>query len=256
MDVTLLSPNRLSLWGIEKYIVKRESVCRIVSVQQTDPLMTKKEALVFAVMTKLGATVLAFGLALITFAHVHERAYIFLIVGAGGFMGGFAGITVGGQSARVAFDYGLIAMAMVGVVIGLNYLTGEYGPGPNLTYGYLAITVSVLALLVGLIGEMVVLRKAGSAARTSVFVAGVATSIGLAVCLVGTMLLAAHDAPAYGYFLLATGAVCLIGGGCLDDLCPEEARIYVWIAGHYSAWDSRDTGLGGSCPTLSRANAQ
>ena len=163
-------------------------------------------------MTTLGAAALAFGLALIIFAHFHERAYIFLFVGAGGFLGGIAGMTVDGRSARAALDYGLISMGMVGMVVGLNYVTGEYGPGPAPAHGYLVIVLSVLAVLAGLIGELVVLRKAGGTARTSVFVAGVATSIGPAVCLVGTMLLAAHEYPAYGYFLLATGAACLIGG--------------------------------------------
>jgi hypothetical protein len=74
------------------------------------------------------------------------------------------------------------------------------------------ITVSVLALLGGLIRELVVLRKTGCAARTSVLMAGVTSSIGLAVCLAGTIFLAVLDYPAYGTCLMATGAACLVGG--------------------------------------------
>lgn len=212
MDVTLVFPNRLSVYGIDKVYDRRESAFRIVSVEQTDPSLTQKEARVFAAMTILGAAAIGLGLALIVFAHYHERAYIFLILGAGGFMGGVAGMIVVGRSARAALDYALIAMGIVGMVVGLNYLIGEYGPGPAPDHGYLVIAVSVLAILVGLIRELVVLRKSGSAARTSVCIAGVVGSIGLAVGIVGTILLAVLDAPGYGLFLLASGVVCLIGG--------------------------------------------
>ena len=37
-------------------------------------------------------------------------------------MGGLAGMIVVGQKVRAAFDYGLIAIGIVGMVVGLNYL--------------------------------------------------------------------------------------------------------------------------------------
>jgi hypothetical protein len=76
-------------------------VVGIVSAQQTDHSLMRKEARTFAVITAVGAVALVLGLSLIIFAHYHERAYIFLILWAGGFMGGLAGmIGVGDQSER------------------------------------------------------------------------------------------------------------------------------------------------------------
>lgn len=181
-------------------------------VQQTNHYLARKETVLFAVLTAAGATAVMFGLSLIIFAHYHERAYVFLILGAGGFMGGIAGMVVVRQKARAAFDYGLTAMGIVGLVIGLNYLTGEYGPEPNLVRGYLVLTLGMSAVLLGLALEMLMLPGIGFVGFSSVFIVGVIGSIGLAALIVGTVCLALLDYPARGYFLLATGSVCLVGG--------------------------------------------
>src|SRR2546429_9705803 len=102
-----------------------------MSLQQSDHSLMQKKSMTFAVITIVGAAALMLGLALIIFAQYHERAYIFLVLGAGGFIGGIAGMIVVGQKVRAALDYGLIAMGIVGVVVGLNYMLGRYGPEPH-----------------------------------------------------------------------------------------------------------------------------
>lgn len=174
--------------------------------------MTQKESIKFAGITLVGAAGLLLGLALIIFAQYHERAYVFLILGAGGFIGGIASMIAVGQKARAALVYGLIAMGIVGMVVGLNYLIGSYGPSPNLAHGYLVITLSVLAILAGFIGGLVLQSRSGFAGFSSVIMLGVIGSIGIAALIVGAVFLAVLDYPAYAYFLLASGAVCLITG--------------------------------------------
>jgi hypothetical protein len=183
-----------------------------MSVKQPDHSLIQKESLTFAVITTIGAIALLLGLALIIFAHYHERAYIFLILGAGGFMGGIAGMIVGGQKVRAALDYGLIAMGFVCMVVGFNYLIGEYGTEPNLRHGYLMITLSTIAILAGIVGELVAQSKNGFAGGWSVFVLGVIGSIGIAMLIVGTIYPAVLDQHRHASFLLALGAVCLVGG--------------------------------------------
>ena len=102
-----------------------------MSVQQSDHSSTHKESITFAIVSSVGAAALVLGLALIISANYHERAYIFLILGAGGFMGGLAGMIMGGQKVRAVLDFGLIAMGFVGMVVGFNYLISQYGPEPN-----------------------------------------------------------------------------------------------------------------------------
>jgi hypothetical protein len=181
-------------------------------VEQPDQSLTQKETMKFAGITLVGAAGLLLGLALIIFAQYHERAYIFLIPGAGAFIGGIAGMIAVGRKARAASVYGLIAMGIVGMIVGLNYLIGSYGPSPNQAHGYLVITLSVLAILAGLIGGLVLQSRSGFAGLSSVIMLGVIGSIGLAALIVGTVLLAVLDYPGYAYFLLATGAICLIAG--------------------------------------------
>ncbi len=184
----------------------------MMPVQHTDHALMRKDSIVFAALTAVGAAAVVFGLSLIIFVQYHERAYVFLILGAGSFMGGIAGMIVGVHKVRAAFDYGLIAMGIVGLVVGLNYLTGEYGPQPNQAHGYLVITLSMSVLLVGLVVELVVFPKIGFAAYSSVFMVGVIGSIGLAALIVGTVCLAVLDYPGKGHFLLAVGSACLSGG--------------------------------------------
>jgi hypothetical protein len=183
-----------------------------MSIERPDHSLIQKESLRFALITIVGAAALLLGLVLIIFAQLHERAYIFLVLGAGGFMGGIAGMIVVWQKVRAALDYGLIAIGIAGMVVGLNYLVSEYGPEPNLAHGYLAITLSIIAILAGMIGELVVQSKAGFVGFSSVIMLGVIGSIGIAMVIVGMIYLAVLDYPGNAYFLLAFGVVCLMGG--------------------------------------------
>ena len=183
-----------------------------MSVQQSDHSSTQKEAITFAIVSSFGAASLVLGLALIISVHYHERAYIFLILGAGGFMGGLAGMIMGGQKVRAVVDFGLIAMGFVGMVVGLNYLISQYGPEPNLAHGYLVISLSTIAILIGVIGELIAQSKNGFAGIWSVLVLGVLGSIGIAMLIVGMVYLAVLERHMHAYVLLVLGAVCLVGG--------------------------------------------
>jgi len=183
-----------------------------MSVQQSDHSSTQKGAITFAVVSSAGAAALALGLALIISAQYHERAYIFLILGAGGFMGGLAGMIVGGQKVRAVVDFGLIAMGFVGMVVGFNYVISQYGPEPNLAHGYLVISLSTIAILIGVIGELIVQSRNGFAGIWSVLVLGVIGSIGIAMLIVGIVYLAVLERHMHAYVLLVFGAVCLVGG--------------------------------------------
>src|SRR5258708_2060578 len=65
-----------------------------MSVQQSDHSLTQKYAIIFAAIIVFGVEVLLLGLALIILAHYHERAYVFLGLGAAGVIGGIAGVIV------------------------------------------------------------------------------------------------------------------------------------------------------------------
>ncbi len=125
-----------------------------MSVPQNDRSLMRKETTKFAIITAISAASLVLGLALIIFANYHERAYIFLVLGAGGLIGGVAGMIVVGQKVRVVLDYGLIAMGFVAMVVGLNYLIGVYGTEPNLIRGFPVIALSTIAILIGILREL------------------------------------------------------------------------------------------------------
>src|SRR5437764_9598651 len=104
-----------------------------MSVRQSNRSLTQKQS--FAVVTFFGVAALLLGLALIIFAHYHERAYVFLGLGAAGFIGGIAGIVGVGSKVKTALSYGVVALGMVGIIVGLNYLTNTYGSYQNQTRG-------------------------------------------------------------------------------------------------------------------------
>ncbi len=187
-------------------------LCKIVQVQQIYHSLMQKPTKTFAVITVTGAAALLLGLALIIFAHYHERAYIFLVSGAGGLIGGIAGMIVEGQKVRVVLDYGLIAMGFANMVIGFNYLIGAYGTEPSPISGFPVIAISVIAILIGMIREMVTQSHNGFTSFLSVIALGVTGSIGIALGIVGSMYLATQNFFGQAFFLLALGAVCLVGG--------------------------------------------
>src|SRR5947209_2484957 len=125
-----------------------------MSVQQSDHSHTRIPPFTFGTITVLGVAALLLGLALIIFAHYHERAYIFLGLGAGGFIGGIAGIVGAGPRARAALSYGVIALGMMGIIVGLNYFADRYGPAPNQLHGGIVIALSLVFILAGLGGAL------------------------------------------------------------------------------------------------------
>jgi hypothetical protein len=183
-----------------------------MSVQLSDHSLTQKQAITFAVLTVFGVAALLLGLALIIYAHYHERAYVFLGLGTGSFIGGIAGIVVAGSKIKVALSYGVIALGVIGMIVGINYLTNSYGPAPNQTRGDIVIALSIVAILAGIVEALFAQRKGGMAAFSRVIMLGVIASIGIVALTVGTIYLVVLEQQGHAYFLLGAGAVCLLSG--------------------------------------------
>jgi len=130
-----------------------------MSAQQSDHSLTQKQSLPFTAVTAFGVAAILLGLALVIFAQYHERAYVFLGLGAAGFVGGIAGIIGAGSKVKAALSYGLIGLGMVGTIVGLNYLTNIYGPPSSQTRGYIVIALSIVAILAGVVGALIVQPK-------------------------------------------------------------------------------------------------
>jgi hypothetical protein len=192
-------------------------------MQQSDHLLTQKQSLLFAYITVFGVAALLLGLALIIFAHYHERAYVFLGLGAAGFIGGIVGMVEARSRVKAALSYGMIAIGMMGISVGLNYLTNIYGSAPNQAHGKIVIALSIAAILAGIVGALMVQPKGGIAAFSSVILLGVIASIGIVALIVGTIyLVVLQDQGAYP--LLGAGAVCLIGGIAFGIFAQSRAR--------------------------------
>mgnify|MGYP001424817442 CR=1 FL=1 len=183
-----------------------------MSVQHLEHSPTRKQSLTFATITVLGVAALLLGLALILFAHFHERAYLFLSLGAGGFIGGLAAMVGAGPKTRTALSYGAIALGMMGIVVGLNYYVARYGPPANQTHGNIVMVLSLVAILAGIAGALVAQPRGGMVAFTSVIMLGVIASAGIVAVTVGTIYLVVLQSQGHAYLLLGIGAVCLIGG--------------------------------------------
>ena len=194
-----------------------------MSMQQSDHLLTQKQSLLFAAITVFGVAALLLGLALIIFAHYHERAYVFLGLGAAGFIGGIVGMVWARSRVKAALSYGVIAIGMMGISVGLNYLTNIYGSAPNQAHGDIVIALSSVAILAGIVGALMVQPKGGIAAFSSVILLGVIAPIGIVALIVGTIsLVVLQDQGAYP--LLGAGAVCLIGGIACGIFAQSRAR--------------------------------
>jgi hypothetical protein len=195
-----------------------------MSVQQSDHSLTRKQSLTFATITVIGVAALLLGLVLIIFAHYHERAYVFLGLGAGGFIGGIAGIIGVGPKVKAALSCGMIALGMMGMIVGLNYLANRYGPSPSQSHGYIVIALSLVAMLGGIVGALIVQPEDGMAAFSSVIALGVLASIGIVALTVGTIYLVVLHDRGHASLLLGMGAVCLIGGIASGILAQSRAR--------------------------------
>src|SRR5437762_7236902 len=194
-----------------------------MSAQQSDHSLTQKQSLPFTAVTAFGVAAILLGLALVIFAQYHERAYVFLGLGAAGFVGGIAGIIGAGSKVKAALSYGLIGLGMVGTIVGLNYLTNIYGPPSSQTRGYIVIALSIVAILAGVVGALIVQPKKGIATFSSVIMLGVIASIGIVALIVGTIYLVVLQYQE-AYPLLGGGAVCLIGGIACGIFAQSRAR--------------------------------
>ena len=194
-----------------------------MSMQQSDHLLIQKQSLLFAAIIIFGVAALLLGLALIIFAHYHERAYVFLGLGAAGFIGGIVGMVWVRSKIKAALSYGVIAIGMMGISVGLNYLTNIYGSAPNQAHGDIVIALSIPAILAGIVGALMLQPKGGIAAFSSVILLGVIASIGLVALIAGTISLVVLQDPG-AYPLLGAGAVCLIGGIACGIFTQSRAR--------------------------------
>lgn len=179
----------------------------------------------FAAIAVLGVAALLLGLGLIIYVNYHERAYIFLGLGAACFIGGIAGMIGRGSRARVALSYGVIAMSMMGIIVGLNYLSGKYGPGPNQGYGEIVIALSVIVILAGIGGALTVQPGSGFIALASVITLGLIASAGIGTLIVGIIYLVVLERGAHAYPLLGMGAVCLTGGIVCAILAQSRTKV-------------------------------
>jgi len=193
-------------------------------VQPTDHSLTQKQHVAFVSLSVFGIAALLLGLALIIFAHYHERAYVFLGLGAGCFIGGIAGILEARSKVKVALSYGMIAMGMMGVIIGLNYLVSRYGPAPNQTHGYMVIALSIVAILVGIAGALIAQPKGSKVAFLRVIMLGGICSIGVVALVVGTVYLVVLQHQGHAYPLLGIGTACLITGLTCSIFVQSRAR--------------------------------
>lgn len=178
----------------------------------------------FAMLAVISAAALLFGLTMIVYANYHERAYIFLILGAAGFIGGIAGFVGEGSKVRAALSYGAIAFGMMGLIIGLNYLTNRYGPSPNQGRGEIVLAMSCIAILAGIAGALFAQPNVSVAALSSVFMLGVIASLGVATLTAGTVYLLVLQSYKHAYLLLGTGTVCLLAGIACGVIAQSKVR--------------------------------
>jgi hypothetical protein len=192
-------------------------------MRQTYRSLTPKQGMAFSAIAVFGLLALLVGVSLIIVMHYHERAYVFLGLGAACFIGGIAGIVVTAPKIKAAVCYGIIALGMIGVIVGLNYLTYPYTSIQ--IRGYAVVAVSILAIVVGIVGALLVQPRARAAAASSALTLGVVASAGIVGLILGTIYLARlpYERPAYP--LLAAGALCLVGGIACGIFAQRRAAL-------------------------------
>jgi len=195
-----------------------------LSLQQSNHSLTQKQLVTLVALTVFGIAALLLGLVLIIFAHYHERAYVFLGLGAGAFIGGIAGIIEVGSRLKGTLGYGVLAMGMMGMIVGLNYLVSRYGPPPNQSHGDIIIALSIVAILAGIVEALLAQPKGGIAAFSSVIMLGMIASLGIASLIVGTIYLVVLQSQEHAYLLLGMGVVCLIGGIASSIFAQSRAK--------------------------------
>lgn len=164
----------------------------------------------FLAILVMGLLILSFGVFLLTVMQYHERAYVFLCTGAACLIGSIAGIIAPQSKVKAAIFYGVIALAILIMTVGVNYLTYH-----NLQYhqhGYACIAGGIVVLLVGIVGAIVAQPMARWAACFSVIELGIAASTGIVAFIIGCHLLTIEGYQRDAYMALGLGLLCFIGG--------------------------------------------
>lgn len=179
-------------------------------MQQSNTQSVQKSFLTYAAITIVGVASLLLGLYLIIIVGYHERAYVFLGLGTGCFIGGIAGMIETRYKFKTALSYGLIALGMMGIVVGINYLVDRYGPPPSLSHAALVLSGSIVAILVGIVGAWI--GRKGIAMLSSVLTLGIIASVGIVMVTVGVIYTYALESPKHGYMLVGVGMVGVVIG--------------------------------------------
>lgn len=177
-------------------------------VQQHTATATSKLALVFFVTFIVGVILLAVGVYLVIFMRYHERAYTPMAFGEACFIGSIAGMIMPLPKIKAAFFYGLMALGIVGLLIGVNYLTYPFYQ----QRAYLVLGISILCIAGGIIGAIAIYPQVRMRAWVSVLTLGILASAGIVALIVGIDHLLSMQNHQNTYTLLGTGVVCLLGG--------------------------------------------
>ncbi len=169
-----------------------------------------KYSRLFPITLVLGVLVLTFGTYLLIFMHYHERAYVFLGTGAACLIGGIAGVISAHAKVKMAIFYGIMAFSVIGLTVGLNYLT--YHLIQDQERGYAVLAGGTFLLIVGIVGGITGQPGARLAAFFSTLALGVIASGGIAFMLIGSHLWTLDKYRQDAYIALAIGIICLIGG--------------------------------------------
>jgi hypothetical protein len=182
-----------------------------------------KHSKLFLVTLVLGALILTFGMYLLIFKQYHERAYVFLGTGAACLIGGIAGVISVYAKVKMAIFYGIMAFSVIGLAVGVNYLTYRFIGDQQ--RGYAVLAVGTCFLIVGIVGGIVGQPHARLAAFFSTLALGVIASGGIAILLIGSHLLTIHRYRQDAYIALATGIICLVGGIIIATLTQNKAAV-------------------------------
>lgn len=186
----------------------------------------KNLSTLFSLLTAFGSFVFVMGMYLLIVMIYHERAYIALGVGAACFIGGLAGLIVKPQSVKVVVCYGVIALGMVALLVGLNYLTYHFSNYQ--IRGYIVLAAGILCLIGGIGGAIAWQPQAKKIACYSVLLLGVVASLGIVGLIVGLDQLMVFESSKYAVMLLSTGGVCLLGG--IGSAIIIQRRVNHYIA--------------------------
>lgn len=169
-----------------------------------------KHSKLFPIILVLGVLILTFGIYLLIYLHYHERAYIFLGSGAACLIGGIAGVISAHAKVKMAIFYGIMAFSIIGLTVGVNYLTYHFIQDQE--RGYAVLAAGTFLLIVGIVGGIVGQPGVRLAAFYSTLELGVIASGGIAILLIGSHLLTIHRYRQDAYVALAIGIICLLGG--------------------------------------------